>query len=530
MAASALANIAQFYNKKNRYQPEPAMDGGISSQLPLPVRNLATDVRPMVAPDANDPGEIAAPPTGIVLPNNSQLRQSALTGLAPAMPPNAPGEIVNIPANGAASGTSSNELSPLSTVTPSTAQINPTALEVAPVPDDVDSARRKYENAVAQPIQKKSAWKDVLAYAAQFANNVFNPNNQVEYGGWGKVQHDKAVGKALDVYQPLQKMADVEYNNANRDANLKVLQSKPVTDALKLQLDAQDKTRDGLLKQLGLMKSYKRGAHPEFDEQLKQAGINQPEFSPDKKIQPRYRDASGRLMTFDSNGDAIPVKRADGTFDEDPRAATVDYNGYKVTPGQALNANTQTSVINYNTGKANIAEDNDYQGKYNQFTNQKNAVEAQAIAAEQEASVFDTQLGELQNRKAQIAAELESNRRVRGTSDTIVDEDERKRIIDQADDAAKRSEADLRSIQNEIDSVTRQAAGKRSEATRYKQQANGMTAPARGKSYGQYGGVKNKPAPPSDASEESILAAARRNGLNQQQTDALLADFRSKKK
>ncbi len=75
--------------------------------------------------------------------------------------------------------------------------------------DAVNTNQQALIDAIQAPDKKASKWATAGIVAAELANNVFNPRNPVKVQGWGAVQHDKSVQKALEALTPLQQQQEI---------------------------------------------------------------------------------------------------------------------------------------------------------------------------------------------------------------------------------------------------------------------------------------------------------------------------------
>lgn len=123
---------------------------------------------------------------------------------------------------------------------------------------------------------------------------------------------------------------------------------------------AQETRRSQLLTQISKLKNYKRGENPQFDAQLDEAGLVQPDFTPERKMLPTYRDANGILMTYEQGENgfiAVPVKKSDGSFDVDESLAnttmTVGDRNFTAKQKDAL-----SGAVNLETGEKKLEYDN----------------------------------------------------------------------------------------------------------------------------------------------------------------------------
>ncbi len=119
--------------------------------------------------------------------------------------------------------------------------------------------------------------------------------------------------------------------------------------------------RNSVLRQLGLMKRYKRGNNPDFDTKLESLGIEQPDFEPGKKIKPRFWDnRTGKLMTFDDNNATVPVITPDGKEVINDSRKEVESGGYTVMPSVARAADAQVESSQVTAGNKTRENEREY--------------------------------------------------------------------------------------------------------------------------------------------------------------------------
>ena len=166
--------------------------------------------------------------------------------------------------------------------------------------------------------------------------------------------------------QAEQKIADSEYDNGFRRAMAK----------LKL--------------------GYKRGTNPALDEELKRFGIDIAQWDDNKRTFWQGQN----LMTFDENGEAVPVKNERGEIVTDATRAPVEvnYNGQKYTVSStvAYQGATNTGYRNTQIQNQNIDDLNDYQ---NSVTKWENDVKESGGKV----SAIDNELVGLSNRDAELS-------------------------------------------------------------------------------------------------------------------------------
>jgi len=100
-----------------------------------------------------------------------------------------------------------------------------------------DMARQQLIDAISAPIKKEKWWKDAGAKGAGIASNIINGaiairNNrpmpaQIPIEGFGRMKHDKAVGKAAEVYQPLATLGQQTRKRALEEGQIADVMAKP---------------------------------------------------------------------------------------------------------------------------------------------------------------------------------------------------------------------------------------------------------------------------------------------------------------
>ncbi len=168
-------------------------------------------------------------------------------------------------------------------------------------------------------------------------------NNLKQHSAGQKLLGELGQVQKMEEWQTNQDYKKTQIRNIDEDNRQKTADAE--TRREKWKAEQQLKERNSVLSQVRTMKRYKKGENERFDSQLEALGVEQPDFEPDKKIQPRYWDAkTGKYMTFDENGATVAVLTPDGKEIINDSRREVTYDGFAVSQGAALNAKTQVEV------------------------------------------------------------------------------------------------------------------------------------------------------------------------------------------
>lgn len=367
-------------------------------------------------------------------------------------------------------------------------------------------------------------WQGGLAALATggAAGAVKSNQDEIEFQGQQVAQIKKRQAE-----REQQRKSDIEAQAKITNTNKTVAETanilgEPAREDAKAKAAAKAKEQATLMAQLRLAKRYKKGENPEFDKRLENAEIMQPDFEPDKKLHPTFYNDKGQLMTRNDEGKVIPVLDETGNPQINPARANkniiIDGEEFTLPNGQAAQVKVTAANAQYSTDKENSREEAEHKAKYVEFENKRNNLLANAKTASSKAEQLRTAFQQRGGKYEEINAAIINNQQI---FERTGDEQVKKTIADQ--------QKQLLSITSEMKNLEKQITDADAESNRYKQQADALQPPPKPSKLPAYNKVGTV-APPPKATESELLATAKRLGLNKEQTDRMLADFRSKNK